>query len=345
MSGVGVLYGLATMASSSVALDPAIRDWVLVPILLFVVLVTHARLYAMKLLSPPPEGHIPVDSKGAQQRALIAYSQRLRMYGGYVSQRGWAMRKSYLIGTPDKGLLDSSVKDANAMANVTGPGSMDMMKMQVRVFAPAACTHRASLSALPLRAPPPSPAHPPLQARAHAHNTRSHTPLLQQMLNMGYQFGIGMIVGNFFSGFVTLRLPFSLTERFKAITQQGVGVPGLDSSFVSTMSWFYICLFGLQVACIRLLSKGGSSAEEAQLMQMQMGMGMQQQQGQPFMGKQQFAQEAEAHKLTEWAPTPLLLGERSLLQEAISKGLNPVPVTSMAWAAAVKLSAGSKKTD
>jgi hypothetical protein len=164
------------------------------------------------------------------------------------------------------------------------------------------------------------------------------------MLQMGSQFGVGMIVGSFFSGFVTLRLPFSLTERFKSITQQGVGVPGLDSSFVSTMSWFYICQFGLQVACFRLLSRGGgNSAEEAQMMQMQMGMGMAgaQAAGQPFLAKTQFANEAEAHKLTDWAPTPLLLGERSLLQEALRRGLAPVPVTSMAWEAGAAPGGGS----
>ena len=176
-----------------------------------------------------------------------------------------------------------------------------------------------------------------MHARTHSHtHTHTHTMPCHQMLQMGSQFGVGAIVGSFFSGFVTLRLPFSLTERFKAITQQGVGVPGLDSSFVSTMSWFYICQFGLQVACFRLLSRGGSSAEEAQMMQMQMGMGMAgaQAAGQPFLAKTQFSNEAEAHKLTDWAPTPLLLGERSLLQEAIRLGLAPVPVTSMAWEAA-----------
>ena len=71
-------------------------------------------------------------------------------------------------------------------------------------------------------------------------------------------------------------------------------------------------------------------------MQMQMGMGMAGAQagGQPFLAKTQFTNEAEAHKLTDWAPTPLLLGERSLLQEAIRRGLAPVPVASMAWDAA-----------
>ena len=120
------------MAPVAIPLDSAIRDWVLLPIIIFVILVTYARLYGMRLLSPPPEGHVPIDLKGVHQRSLIALSQRLRQYGGYISQRGWAMRKASLIGTPDKGLLDGAVKDVNPMANMAGPGSMDMMKMQVR---------------------------------------------------------------------------------------------------------------------------------------------------------------------------------------------------------------------
>jgi hypothetical protein len=116
----------------NIPLDSAIRDWVLLPIIIFVVLVTYARLYGMRLLSPPPEGHTPIDMKGVQQRSLLAQSQRLRMYGGYISQRGWAMRKTSLVGTPTKGLLDDKAVDANPMASMAGAGSMDMMKMQVR---------------------------------------------------------------------------------------------------------------------------------------------------------------------------------------------------------------------
>ena len=145
--------------SSGIPLDPAIRDWVLLPIVFFVILVTYARLYGMRLLSPPPEGALPIDEAGVQQRGLIAFSQRLRFYGGYISQRGWAMRKASLIGAPEKGLLDATVKDANPMANMAGPASMDMMKMQVRHAAAArarACAYflahnTAAHPILPLR--------------------------------------------------------------------------------------------------------------------------------------------------------------------------------------------------
>ena len=143
------------------------------------------------------------------------------------------------------------------------------------------------------------------------------------MMNMFFQMGVGMLVGSFFSGFITLRLPFSLTERFKVITQQGVNVPGLDSSYVSTSSWYYMALFGLSTAAFRLFSRStASSMEEQAAQQAQMGLqvGMPQQQ-QGFMGKTLFAQEAGAHKIADWAPLPLLLAERELMQRAAALGL------------------------
>ncbi len=115
-----------------VLLDPAIRNWVMLPVLVLVVLVTFSRMYAMKLLSPPPEGASPPDKKGLKERAIVAQSQRLRANGGYISQRGWAMRKEYLIGKDGK-LLDKDVKDPNPMSAMSGPGSMDTMKIQVRL--------------------------------------------------------------------------------------------------------------------------------------------------------------------------------------------------------------------
>ena len=142
-------------------------------------------------------------------------------------------------------------------------------------------------------------------------------------MNMFFQMGVGMLVGNFFSGFITLRLPFSLTERFKVITQQGVNVPGLDSSYVSTTSWYYTALFGLSTAAFRLFSRSTASSMEeqaAQLAQMGMAVGMPQQQA-GFMGKTLFKQEEEAHKFTDWAPVPLLLAERELLARAAALGL------------------------
>lgn len=128
-----------------------------------------------------------------------------------------------------------------------------------------------------------------------------------------------MLVGSFFTGFIALKLPFSLAERFRGLTQQGIGVPSLDTSFVSTSSWFFTAQFGLN-NLQRLFSSGGG-LDEARMMQMQMGMGMQAGGPQGFMAKQLYASEAKAQEIAEWSPIDGLRAERELLEEAAALGL------------------------
>jgi hypothetical protein len=143
------------------------------------------------------------------------------------------------------------------------------------------------------------------------------------MFNMGAQMGVGVLVGSFFTGFIALRLPFSLAERFRGLTQQGIGVPALDTSFVSTSSWFFTAQFGLQ-GLIRLFSSTSTTADEARMAQLQMGMPQAGPQG--FMAKQLYTAEAKAQEIAVWEPTTLLQAERGLLEEACALGLAKRPL-------------------
>ncbi len=128
--------------------------------------------------------------------------------------------------------------------------------------------------------------------------------------------GLGMFTQAFTTGFVALRLPFPLTQRFKAMTQAGVGVSSLDTTYVSSTSWYMMTAFGVQ-RIMQLFNRGGG-IDEARMMQMQMGMMPGMGGGQPgaWQPTQAFAGAAGGLSVTEWSPAPLLLAEKELLAEA-----------------------------
>ena len=85
-------------------------------------------------------------------------------------------------------------------------------------------------------------------------------------------------VGNLFSGFIIAQIPFPLGQKFKAITQQGLNLQALDPSYVSSMSWCFLLIFGLQGVMSLILgdSEGlddmaATMMPQAQMMQGGMG--------------------------------------------------------------------------
>jgi len=51
---------------------------------------------------------------------------------------------------------------------------------------------------------------------------------------------------------LSVRLPFPLTLRFKLMLQRGIDTPDMDVTWVSSISWYFLCLFGLN-AIFRLI--------------------------------------------------------------------------------------------
>jgi hypothetical protein len=106
-------------------IDPAIRDWVMIPLLVLVVLSVYLRVYAMRLLSDTK----PADRDEVVQRGMVQRSARLRANCGYISYPGFVMRKDFL-SAEGFGKLTADLKPAAAAAG--GPmQQMDMMKTQV----------------------------------------------------------------------------------------------------------------------------------------------------------------------------------------------------------------------
>ena len=73
------------------------------------------------------------------------------------------------------------------------------------------------------------------------------------------------VVGSIFQGFITAQVPFPLGHKFKQMLQQGLSVTALDSTYVSSMSWSFILVFGLN-GLIGLLMADSKSIQEMEAM-------------------------------------------------------------------------------
>mmetsp|Transcript_4570 Transcript_4570/g.5293 ORF Transcript_4570/g.5293 Transcript_4570/m.5293 type:complete len:286 (+) Transcript_4570:181-1038(+) len=127
--------------------------------------------------------------------------------------------------------------------------------------------------------------------------------MVPNMVMMGW-------ISFFFSGFVLVKLPFSLTEGFKEMLQRGVSLSSLDVSYVSSLSWYFLVMFGMRGLFTLILGQG-KVMDDTKMMQAQMGMGSQQQDMQ-FDAAKQYKQEQVALKLTE-PSTNLMDSEYTLL--------------------------------
>jgi hypothetical protein len=69
-----------------------------------------------------------------------------------------------------------------------------------------------------------------------------------------------------FTGFVLTRLPFPLTLRFKSMLQSGVDTTDMDVRWVSSLSWYFLLLFGLNSVYTLIGGESDASAMMPQAM-------------------------------------------------------------------------------
>lgn len=60
----------------------------------------------------------------------------------------------------------------------------------------------------------------------------------------------------------TVRLPFPLTIKFKSMLQAGVATRDMDPQWMSSISWYVLCIFGLQSVSNYLLGSDNCKAPQ-----------------------------------------------------------------------------------
>lgn len=142
-------------------------------------------------------------------------------------------------------------------------------------------------------------------------------PMKAQTAGMFQFMGMMFVINYFFSGFVCIRLPFTLTFRFKPMLQRGMVLFGLDMSWVSSLSWQVLNQFGLRGVHQWLLGSAEIIDPFAQQQQMMGGGAQAGMPGQPTM-KDLYRVELDNLKLVQYNTQVLDKIEREVAGDAVA---------------------------
>eukprot|EP00049_Salpingoeca_infusionum_P014200 m.264617 g.264617 ORF g.264617 m.264617 type:complete len:168 (-) comp15619_c0_seq1:173-676(-) len=115
------------MSDDSLLLDPAIRNWVVVPIVLITFFVGLCKHYVQVLITNPPTP----ERKSVLEQQILNRAKLLRANGKYITSQGFYGRKHY-FNDMKNGVLQSKIKeyeDATPTSPMQDPNQMmNMMK-------------------------------------------------------------------------------------------------------------------------------------------------------------------------------------------------------------------------
>jgi len=99
-------------------------------------------------------------------------------------------------------------------------------------------------------------------------------PMKGQFAFMAQNMVLMQGIGYFFSGYVLVKVPIPLTNGFKMMFQRGLDLSTLETSYVSSVSWYFLVMFGLRAFFKLVIDGDGNSQKEhmsAAVVQTQLG--------------------------------------------------------------------------
>lgn len=198
------------LSRQTLLLDSAIRDWVLLPITLVILLVGLLRHNIVMLITSPPKRPTALDLR---QQRLMARSGALRTNHAMIPPAAFVAKREKLMEDLGSGRF---------LAEQPKPASAETEES----------------------AGPPNPMSDPNAMEGMMEPMKkSMVMMIPQQLIMGW-------ISFFFSGFVVAKIPLSPLpfplDYFKGWLQRGLASEGIQMVWVSSLSWYFlVAFFGL----------------------------------------------------------------------------------------------------
>ncbi|CAO3620325.1 unnamed protein product [Cunninghamella echinulata] len=193
--------------------------------------------------------------KAIRESKALLRGMRLRTFGNNIPLHAFTSRKAYLSQAYENGKYLKNPEATNDNNPLTGPNPMTDPEMMEGMM----------------------------------------DGMKKQMVNMVPQMLIMGWINFFFQGFIVIKLPFPLTPRFKSMLQSGIDTRDMDVTWVSSLSWYFLNLFGLGSVFALILGDNNAAGADMAAMSAMPGMmpGMGAQPGQTPDFKKLFLAEKE----------------------------------------------------
>jgi hypothetical protein len=285
----------AAPEESLLLLDSNIRDWVVLPLLVIMIAAGLLRQYIGVMLKTK---RTVIHKHDVQGRGQLQRASRLRSgSGAYLTYAKWEARRRYFIEfLPTEITRMETEKEAEEKAKEEANEAEGVDAMAG--FNPMG---------------------------AMVDGVKGNMVFMVQ--NMVMMQGIS----HFFQGFVLLKVPFPLTNGFKQMFQRGLDLSTLDTSYVSSVSWYFLVMFGLRA--FFKLAMGDMPQETQEGMTAQMNLGCSTNAPNPqakFDPAKAMKQEAEALEMTQRRQFPSTIDDvekRLLGKKYYPKKKRDIPAT------------------
>lgn len=204
-------------------LDPQIRNWVFIPLLLGLLILAKVKQNIQRVLAGGGKKEVEVTSEQAfenkKNATNLLRARRFLANCGLLPRSSFEARLSYFCGA-DKGVLVSASQQPQE-------SPMSMMANN-----------------------------PMANPEAMAGMLKGN---LMMILTMGLQY---WGVSHFFSGMLVGKVGFPVPQKFRETLQKGVEVLNIDVKYISSLSLYFLTFFGMNTL-LSLVSPSSEGEEEA----------------------------------------------------------------------------------